>query len=275
MGRRVRPGPLAMAAFLLVASTGACVPDRPARTALDRVLATWPCRGAIRDALAAQGVGRAFLFAPPSRDGGSTLRIPMHNRLGSWVVLHGPSGVRGVTMERWDDTQVSVRVFDEACRTRVEESPSVRPQIDSLSFTDRDLRAAVASTLGARGAEDGLEGQGSAGVVVYAWSPHMPLSVDGFREIEAAADELGLRVVPVLFAGSDRDFARREATRVEMPPAALREVGSVELTMRDAQVHAPSILVFQGGRVFPVLPGYRNAAGYQRYLTAVLARGSG
>ena len=55
-------------------------------------------------------------------------------------------------------------------------------------------------------------------------------------------------LVPVLFAGSDRDFARREAERVGMPPAALREVRSVELTMRDGQIHAPSILVFTGRR---------------------------
>jgi hypothetical protein len=203
------------------------------------------------------------------------VRIPVRDRLGSWVVLRrGAYAVQRVTLERWDDAHVTTRIVDDACRIHEVEGPSVRPEVDASSFTDADLRAVVGSTLGSEAQRAGARGQGFAGVVVYAWSPHMPLSVDGFREIRAATTELGLRLVPVLFAGSDRDFARREAERVGMPPAALREVRSVELTMRDGQVHAPSILVFTGRRASPVLPGYRNAAGYRRYLRAYLAAAS-
>ena len=72
-------------------------------------------------------------------------------------------------------------------------------------------------------------------------------------------------------AHSDRAFAEREAIRVGMPPAGLREIASVELVQRQAQVHAPSIVIFGADRVSPVLPGYRNADGYRRYLEAFLA----
>jgi hypothetical protein len=177
-------------------------------------------------------------------------------------------------MERWDDAQVTIRVLDEACRVGQAEPASAQLESDGPSFTDGELRAVVSQTRDFEGTPGRSGGEDFSAVVVYAWSPHMPLSVEGFRAIEAAASELGLRVVPVLFAGSDPEFARREAARVGMPPAALREVQSVELTMRDMQVHAPSILVFRRGGVSPVLPGYRNAAGYRRYLTDLVADGS-
>jgi len=122
-------------------------------------------------------------------------------------------------------------------------------------FTDADLRAA-------------LDDAGAAGLVVYAWSPHMPLSVDGWTEITSASAARGYDAIPVLIAHADPDFARREAVRGGIPAEGLREVASVELIMRDLQVHAPSILVFGTGTVSPVLPGYRNAEGYGRFLEA-------
>lgn len=125
----------------------------------------------------------------------------------------------------------------------------------SEPFTDADLRAAR---------------QASPRLVVYVWSPHMPLSVDGYAEVAAAAGTFDAIVVPVLFAGSDPAFARREADRVGMPRGALREMASRTLARREGQLHAPSIVVFQDAGVAPVLPGYRNAEGYRRYLESVL-----
>jgi hypothetical protein len=98
----------------------------------------------------------------------------------------------------------------------------------------------------------------------------MPLSVDGWAELDAAARSLGLVAVPVLIDEADADFARREADRVGMPPEALRAITSIELIMRDLQLHAPTILVFAEDRVSPVLPGYRNSDGYRRFLEAFL-----
>lgn len=98
----------------------------------------------------------------------------------------------------------------------------------------------------------------------------MPLSVDGYGEVVAAADRLGLVVEPVLFSEGERSFARREAERVGMHSAALRELDAAELVLRDAQVHAPSVVVFTGDRVSTVLPGYRDRDGYRRWLERVL-----
>lgn len=118
-------------------------------------------------------------------------------------------------------------------------------------FTDGDLESLRAS-------EDRF--------IVYVWSPHMPLSVDGWAEIYAAAGRLDIPVVPLLFAGSEAGFAAREAARVGIPEDGLREAVSRELRDRDALVHAPALLVFDGDRVSPVLPGYRNADGYREFI---------
>ena len=106
--------------------------------------------------------------------------------------------------------------------------------------------------------------------MVYTWSPHMPLSVDGYATIRSATAELGLDLVPVLFTGSDLEFARREAARAGIPEAGLREAASVELTLRNALVHAPTILVFPGTRTPGLLPGYRTRAGYVAFLERFL-----
>ena len=108
--------------------------------------------------------------------------------------------------------------------------------------------------------------------VVYVWSPHMPLSVAGYSEIARAAVTLEVTVVPLLFTGSDRDFAGREAARVGIPDAGLREVASDELAAGNALVHAPTVLLFDGARAAPVLPGYRNAAGYREFIEEFLGR---
>ena len=125
------------------------------------------------------------------------------------------------------------------------------------TFTDADLAALR---------------QSAERTVVYVWSPHMPLSVDGYEEIAAAAAEHELALVPLLFSESDRDFAVREAARVGIPRDGLREVDSDELRSRNALVHAPTMIVFDERGVSPALPGYRNAEGYADFIREFLER---
>lgn len=201
-----------------------------------RLVETWGRRG-------------SPLGDPGSAEGGVpvSVRVPV-GEIGDWVI-RTPNG--------------DVVLVDDGRPTIVcggaEHSVVGHPALDvegQAVFTDADLLAAVR--------------RNEAGVAVYLWSPHMPLSVDGYAELAAAAESRGLAVEPVLFAESDHGFARREAARVDMPPSALRSVASSELVLRDAQVHAPAVIVFRGASASPVMPGYRNAAGYGRWLDAVL-----
>jgi hypothetical protein len=255
---RCPPVALYAVALVAVALVG-CVPDQPVRSPLDAVLVDVLCADEVRSSLREWGAGKGFLEAPPSGDGARSYRFPT-SEFAEWVVLTVPDAapprVVLVTVE-----QAVGRLFAGDCswetRGRMHEPVSTDA---SQLFTDAELR-------GHLDAADGVP------VVVYVWAPHMPLSADGYREIAEAGRALGMPVVPVLIAFSDTEFAEREARRTGIPPAGLKQIDSNELVQRQAQVHAPSIIVFGADRVSPVLPGYRNAAGYREYLEAFLDGG--
>lgn len=99
--------------------------------------------------------------------------------------------------------------------------------------------------------------------VFYAWSPHMPLSVDGLREILVAGERLDITVIPLLSSHSNSNYARDRIHGRGLPESVLRQGRSPLLIERDLFVHAPAILIFaEGGFVSPVLPGFRYANDY-------------
>lgn len=223
------------------------------------MLAGAPCSAAVHSALEGWGAGPEYLDGAPASTGAATLRFPTRER-GVWVVVqsqerHAPS------LQRVDAEGVTLRSFGAECVPQDVSAPrseSAPAGVDD--FDDRALNLVLSDA----------DAASEQGVVVYAWSPHMPLSVDGWSEVDAAARTVGLRAVPVLIDEADEGFARREADRVGIPPEGLRAITSVELIMRDLQLHAPAILLFADDRVSPVLPGYRNSDGYRRFLEEFL-----
>ena len=216
------------------------------------------CSAEVRDVLNSSGALLEPFNGPPTGTGGRVLRF-RSEELGRWYVVTQESTGQLVAVERsprgdraWD--------FGEGCESVSRPDVGGAPPDEIFGaetgiFTDADLAAAIGESA-------------PNPVVVYLWSPHMPLSVDGVAEIRQAGALTGVRVEVVQIAHGDLDFALREAARVGMPPEALRVASSVELLMRDGQVHAPSIIIFTEDRVSPVLPGYRNAEGYARFIDA-------
>jgi hypothetical protein len=97
----------------------------------------------------------------------------------------------------------------------------------------------------------------------YAWSPHMPLSVDGLKEIIAAGKQLDVLVLPVLSPHANVDYARDRLRDRGLPAGLLRQSESAELVKQDLFLHAPAIIIFDEGEfVSPVLPGLRRADDY-------------
>lgn len=133
---------------------------------------------------------------------------------------------------------------------------------DQGSLTDEDVTDIL---------DRGLPG------VFYGWSPHMPLSVDGLHEILAVGERLDLLVIPVLSSHSNVAYARDRIAGRNFPDSVLRNGQSVELVRRDLFLHAPAILIFDGGEfVSPVLPGFRRADDYaaliRRFLDSARAQ---
>ena len=240
-------------AISTIAGVTACAPDRVSLAVAEGLIGAAPCADHATSLMSEWGTAATYLEAPPSYTGLHIYRFPTE-RLGEWVVLTLPvAGPPSLT--RVESSGATGVFFDADCSVQQsfvehESPPGPRAEL----FTDDDLRDALNSE--------------SGGVVIYAWSPHMPLSVDGYQEVAAAARSRGMTALPVLIAFSEADFARREADRAGIPEAGLRQIDSVELIQRGAQLHAPSIIVFAPEGVSALLPGYRNAEGYGRFLDA-------
>lgn len=101
----------------------------------------------------------------------------------------------------------------------------------------------------------------------------MPLSVDGYAALVAAARARRLAVDPLLDPAADRGFAGREAAARGLPAAAMRVADSVELQFRELALHAPSALIYAHGHfVGSPLRGFRTADEYGAFFNRELGR---
>lgn len=216
------------------------------------------CSAEVRTLLEDSGGYLEPMAAPPTGSGGRVLRF-RSEELGRWyVVTQEPTGaLAAVERSPRGDRAWTFGDRCEATPRRPEVGPSPARVVGENApvFGDEELAAAI-------------EAAAPDPVVVYFWSPHMPLAVDGVAEILEAGEASRAHVEVVLIEHADPAFAVREAERVGMPRSALRVAASIELLMRDGPLHAPSILVFSTDRVSPVLPGYRNAEGYASFIDA-------
>ena len=213
-----------------------------------------PCREIALELLVDWGSTGEFLLAADSTDELRVLRSPTE-KLGIWVVVAMDSGRIGRLLRVSPEAETEVR-FDQQCKVSTSVRQRELPDDRGRSLTDVDVARII-----------GAGGRG----IIYAWSPHMPLSVEGYPEIAAAANRLGLTVTPVLSSHANIDYARDRAQRVGMPEEAFALNRSVELTMRNLNVHAPAILIYANGAlVSPVIPGFRRATDYEALILRFL-----
>ncbi len=189
---------------------------------------------------------------PGAADGGVVRHWPTAT-LGTWVVEVERAGA--ASLVRMEPDRITRIEWSASCVAA--ETTRHRPHVPEPRFDDDDLQRLVAG-----------HGRG----VIYLWSPHMPLSVDGFRAVRAAAEARGLAVHAVLDPAADRAFAAASLAAAGLPATALRVADSVELTFRDVVLHAPSIQAYGGGHLRgSAFPGYHSAEEYGAFLDRVLA----
>ena len=208
------------------------------------------CGEAMRARLEAWGAVEETFQVVDGVDGSQIYRIPT-KRLGIWTTLQLSSD-SVPRVYRMDQNGTDVVIFGADCSVTEAHQPSTYPRD---AFADDELRAL-------------LKDKGV--LIVYHWSPHMPMSVEGYREIQEASTRLELGLVAVVDSASERDYVARTAEDAGISPEDRRPLGSVELLYRDLSLHAPSILVFTADWVAPVLPGYRDASDYEAYLKDLL-----
>lgn len=173
-------------------------------------------------------------------------------QLGEWVVEARDGG--SVRLQLVTPVSIATRTWTDSCIVAADDR--ARQGAGEPRFTDRDLTTLFATSR--RG-------------LIFVWSPHMPLSVEGYRPLLAAATSRGLTVDAVLDPAADRAFAASELARGGLPRSALRVADSVELVFRDLLIHAPAVQAFADGRlVGSPWPGFHSADEYGAYFDRVL-----
>lgn len=104
--------------------------------------------------------------------------------------------------------------------------------------------------------------------VIYNWSPRMVLSIQGLKEIKAAASKLKLPLLILM----DKDASEKE---LEAHPRVAKEdmkkIDSFDFKMRNVGLHYPAILVFKDKKIVSkVKYGFEKAPRYQLDLANML-----
>ena len=184
------------------------------------------------------------------------MRLPTRE-IGTWVLVH-EAAEEAPSLARVDARSTMRVSFDAQCH-ELSTSAAVQPGASPAAgaFTDDDVRAML------DGAPQG---------VVYLWSPHMPLSVDGYRTVSDLARRMRMSFTALRDPMSDAAYAAAVAREAGLPASALRTFTSIELSFRQLNLHAPAVLVFSGGHFDGLaVPGYREAAGFEAAIAGRLS----
>ena len=126
------------------------------------------------------------------------------------------------------------------------------------AFTDDHLQA--------------LMKQHGAGIV-YAWSPHMPMSIDGIATVRRVAKAMKVEVFMTLDPHASGKAARLSAARMGWSNDSMKRLESVALFRRGMGNHYPVLIVFSKGKlVGPLFPGLKSEGTYTKFIAEQLER---
>ncbi len=189
---------------------------------------------------------------PPAAAGAEILHWPT-STLGTWVVeVRHPDDVSLRLVTDGDLTDV---IWSNQCVPST--TTTTRPTSAPARFTDADLRRVIAAH--PRG-------------LLYVWSPHMPLSVEGMAQARILAERRGLSLTVLLDPAANETLARSVAAQHAWSPDTALVADSTELRFRDVLVHAPTLQAFAAGRlVGSAFPGHHTSEEYAAYLDRIFA----
>lgn len=273
MGRlaQIKRAACAVASLLFVmrdsaAHTQRDLPD-PARARFELAVGSHRCSEGARALLKAWHARGPWTPTIPQAPGDLVFRGPS-GELGKWVeatVSHDFINLVLFTRTGTIGTTLSPNATG-ACRAqaRLHQKPA-KGHLDGAS------KVAHYSIL----RDDGLAAlmsDGRAGVL-YLWSPHKPISVEGLRSMKEATGRTGVRLFAVVEPTSDPRAVERTARRLKLRTDQVLYLDSFELQQRGFRLHFPSLLIFDAG-VFAsqVRRGYEFPDVYEDYLKTHLAK---
>lgn len=167
----------------------------------------------------------------PLKDGNQIeLKTPTKN-FGKWVRLKITENGQSVSLLS-PLSQIQVDV-SESCVKRVK-TFKPREKQNNTAFTDEKLREFVKKNRSG---------------IIYSWSPHMPLSIEGIKEIKKAAKKLDLPLLITLSPEGDLKWAKKVAKQRKLAANEVVPHDSMELILRGMTIHQPSIITFKNGKL--------------------------
>ena len=242
------------------------LPD-PARARFEAAIEAHRCAQGARELLKAWRARGPWTPTIPHAPGDVVFRAPSEE-LGKWVeatvsrnsinlVLFTRSGTLGATLsaQATGGCQTQARVHQKPAKGHLDGASKVA----RYSILRDDGLAALMS-------------EGRPGVL-YLWSPHKPISVEGLRSMKEATGRTGVRLYAVVEPTSDPKAVERAARRLKLRNDQVLYLDSFELQQRGFRLHFPSLLIFDGGAfASQVRRGYEFPAVYEDYLKTHLAK---
>ncbi len=103
--------------------------------------------------------------------------------------------------------------------------------------------------------------------VIFLWSPHKQISVEGLKQILQAGKDTKVPVYPVVDSDSDPKAVDRVVKELKLAKKDIYFLDSFDLQYRGFRLHHPSLIVFNDGKfTSQVRRGYEDAFVYKDYL---------
>jgi hypothetical protein len=233
-----RSGIFSVALGALVSSTISYALETPTSEVTSEISKS-SCGTRAKDLIQGWKSASEWTRVPGAVDGSKTFTSPT-DKIGTWVELSAHSDhsleCRNISPER----TITVIWKGQDCTPLLKTDPIKGANLKGPHLTDQDLATRV---------------EGKSGIV-YEWSPHMPLSVIGYKQAQAVAQKLHISFLPVLDPQADEKAALKAVKANGFPKEAMTRDASLELFERNMHLHYPSTLVFSKGKFGKLYPGH-------------------
>lgn len=163
----------------------------------------------------------------------------------------GPDSKESLTLQRIETGAVSsFTLRGESCKPEITVQKSPASKQPSENISDSTISKFLKDT---------------SNGVIYVWSPAMPLSVEGLREIQAAAAAENFKILAVLDPNANLGEAKKLLASRKLPLSYATKSDSTELKFRGVYNHFPAALFFKESKLSDIkVPGYKSTAGYRQ-----------
>jgi hypothetical protein len=166
---------------------------------------------------------------------------------GKWIYLENDLSSKKIIVANQTQFEMMSIEFDEKCSRKINYKHSDE---DKTSLNDNGLKKIADSY---------------SDVLVYIWSPEMPLSMKTLPEVKKFAEQEKIPLKVFLYAHSSQAFAEATVRGENYPIEYLQRLKSFELSMSDVEAHQPALFRYKKGMPFgrPQF-GYKTVGEYSQ-----------